>query len=84
MQMHQIRYFLVLAEERNFTRAAKACGISQPSLTNAITALHIGLRPSLVDEDQAFRRDPTLIFGPLSSPSRDVGTVAFASHHAFF
>ena len=39
MQMHQIRYFLALCEERNFTRAAKRCGVSQPSLTNAIIAL---------------------------------------------
>src|SRR5262245_20974853 len=36
MQMHQIRYFLALCEERSFTRAAKRCGVSQPSLTNAI------------------------------------------------
>jgi DNA-binding transcriptional LysR family regulator len=39
MQMHQIRYFLALCEERSFTRAAKRCGISQPSLTNAIIGL---------------------------------------------
>src|SRR5215468_10129897 len=39
MQMQQIRYFLALCEERSFTRAAKRCGISQPSLTNAIIAL---------------------------------------------
>jgi LysR family transcriptional regulator, hydrogen peroxide-inducible genes activator len=39
MQMHQIRYFLALGEERNFTRAAKRSGVSQPSLTNAISAL---------------------------------------------
>ena len=39
MQMHEIRYFLALCEERNFTRAAKRSGISQPSLTNAISAL---------------------------------------------
>src|SRR5215467_10309587 len=39
MQMHQIRYFLALCEECNFTRAAKRSGISQPSLTNAISAL---------------------------------------------
>ena len=30
--MNQIRYFLALCEERNFTRAAKRCGVSQPSL----------------------------------------------------
>jgi len=39
MEMQQIRYFLVLCEERSFTRAAKRCGISQPSLTNAIIGL---------------------------------------------
>ena len=39
MQMHQIRYFLALCEERSFTRAAKRCGVSQPSLTNAIIEL---------------------------------------------
>jgi len=39
MQMHQIRYFLALSAERNFTRAARHCGVSQPSLTNAIIAL---------------------------------------------
>jgi LysR family hydrogen peroxide-inducible transcriptional activator len=39
MQMRQICYFLALCEERNFTRAARRCGVSQPSLTNAIIAL---------------------------------------------
>ncbi len=39
MQMHQIRYFLALCEERNFTHAAKRSGVSQPSMTNAISAL---------------------------------------------
>jgi len=44
MEMHQIRYFLALSRELNFTRAAKHCGISQPSLTNGIRALerHFG------------------------------------------
>ena len=39
MQMNQVRYFLALCDERNFTRAAKRCGVSQPSLTNAIKRL---------------------------------------------
>src|SRR5664280_825337 len=39
MQMNQIRYFLALCEERNFTRAAKRCGVSQPTLTVAIKRL---------------------------------------------
>src|ERR1700751_1538697 len=39
MNIQQIVYFLVLSEELHFTRAAKRCGIAQPSLTNSILAL---------------------------------------------
>jgi transposase-like protein len=39
MEMQQIRYFLALCEERNFTRAAGRCGVAQPSLTRAIKQL---------------------------------------------
>ena len=39
MQMSQVRYFLAICRERGFTRAAKQCGVSQPSLTNAIKRL---------------------------------------------
>jgi DNA-binding transcriptional LysR family regulator len=49
MQMNQIRYFLALYDERNFTRAAKRCGVSQPSLTNAIKRLEQILGGSLFD-----------------------------------
>jgi len=43
MEMHQIRYFLAVCSERNFTRAAKLCRISQPSLTRAIKLLEAEL-----------------------------------------
>jgi LysR family transcriptional regulator, hydrogen peroxide-inducible genes activator len=39
MQMQQVHYFLALCEELNFTRAASRCGVSQPSLSNAVGAL---------------------------------------------
>jgi DNA-binding transcriptional LysR family regulator len=39
MEMHQVRYFLALREELHFTRAAKCCGVAQPSLTKAIKTL---------------------------------------------
>jgi DNA-binding transcriptional LysR family regulator len=39
MEMHQVRYFLAVARTRNFTRAAEACNVTQPSLTRAIQKL---------------------------------------------
>jgi DNA-binding transcriptional LysR family regulator len=53
MEMHQIRYFLALHGERNFTRAAKRCGVTQPSLTNAIKRLESELGGSLFRRDQS-------------------------------
>jgi LysR family transcriptional regulator, hydrogen peroxide-inducible genes activator len=54
MQMHQIRYFLALCEERSFTLAARRSGVSQPSLTNAIGALERQLGGTL------FQRRPVI------------------------
>jgi len=39
MEMHQVRYFLAVAETLNFTRAAELCNVSQPALTRAIQQL---------------------------------------------
>lgn len=39
MEMQQVRYFLALARELNFTRAAESCNVTQPALTRAIQAL---------------------------------------------
>lgn len=39
MEMHQVRYFLAVARELNFTRAADDCDVTQPSLTRAIQKL---------------------------------------------
>ena len=39
MEMHQVRYFLELAEELNFTRASERCNVTQPSLSRAIKLL---------------------------------------------
>ena len=52
MTFEQIGYFLVLADENSFVRAARRCGISQPSLTNAIKSLEAALGAPL------FRRTP--------------------------
>jgi DNA-binding transcriptional LysR family regulator len=39
MEMHQVRYFLALVSEKNFTKAAERCNVTQPSLTRAIKQL---------------------------------------------
>ena len=39
MELDQVRYFLALCKEKNFSRAARRCGVSQPSLSNAIKKL---------------------------------------------
>jgi LysR family transcriptional regulator, hydrogen peroxide-inducible genes activator len=39
MELHQLRYFAKVAELGHFTRAAEACGVSQPSLSQAIAKL---------------------------------------------
>lgn len=39
MEMHQIRYFLAVAEQASFSRAAERCRVSQPALTTAIKKL---------------------------------------------
>ena len=39
MEIDQARYFIAAAQHLNFTRAAEACNVSQPSLTVAIKKL---------------------------------------------
>ncbi|MDP0495405.1 MAG: LysR family transcriptional regulator [Verrucomicrobiota bacterium JB024] len=39
MEMHQLRYFVELARQGNFSRAAAACYVSQPSLSQQIMKL---------------------------------------------
>lgn len=54
MHIQQIRYFLALCNELNFTRAARRCGVSQPSLTGCIKRLEIELG------GQLFARKPSV------------------------
>ena len=39
MKLTEVRYFLAICEEGTFTGAANRCGVSQPSLSNAIVRL---------------------------------------------
>lgn len=53
MKMNQIRYFLAVCEHRNFTHAASASNVSQPSLTSAIKKLEEELGDALFIRDRA-------------------------------
>jgi len=54
MQMHEVRYFLAICEELNFTRAARRFGVTQASLSNAISSLERKLGGAL------FHRKPSI------------------------
>src|SRR4051812_7712175 len=53
MEMHQVRYFLALCAELNFTRAAERCNVAQPSLTRAIKQLEDELGGALFHRERA-------------------------------
>jgi LysR family transcriptional regulator, hydrogen peroxide-inducible genes activator len=53
MEMHQVRYFLALSEDLNFTRAAERCHVAQPSLTRAIKQLEEEMGGALFHRERA-------------------------------
>ena len=74
MEMYQIRYFLSVARELNFTRAAEECGVAQPSLSRAIKQLEAELG------DELFRRErPQAILTELGHRMLPILTRCFES-----
>jgi DNA-binding transcriptional LysR family regulator len=56
MEMHQVRYFLAVAQTLNFTRAAEECNVAQPSLTVAIRHLEEELGGDLFRRERPHAR----------------------------
>jgi DNA-binding transcriptional LysR family regulator len=48
MELHQVRYFLALANTLNFTRAAEQCNVTQPALTKGVQKLELELGGPLI------------------------------------
>lgn len=55
MLLRQLEYFVALARERHFARAAGACYVSQPALSEAIRKLEHELDVPLVRRGQTFQ-----------------------------
>lgn len=49
MRLHQLRYFVAVAETRNFTRAAETLHLAQPSLSTQVRKLEADLGTPLLD-----------------------------------
>jgi LysR family transcriptional regulator, hydrogen peroxide-inducible genes activator len=52
MTLTELRYAITIAQEKHFGRAAKACHVSQPTLSAAITKLEADLGLSLFERDR--------------------------------
>jgi LysR family transcriptional regulator, hydrogen peroxide-inducible genes activator len=52
MEMHQVRYFLAVSDELNFSRAAEKCNVSQPALSRAIQQLETELGGQLINRER--------------------------------
>lgn len=62
MNFQQVQYFLAVYEERSFTRAARRCGVAQPTVTKAIRELEGKIGGALfVRRRQQGETTPTLL-----------------------
>lgn len=54
MHLRQLRYFVAIARQRHFARAAEECGVSQPTLSAGLSALEADLGHRLVERERRF------------------------------
>jgi DNA-binding transcriptional LysR family regulator len=52
MEMHQVRYYLAVAETLNFTKAAERCNVTQPALSRAIQLLEAEVGGVLINRER--------------------------------
>jgi len=55
MQLRHLRYFVTLAEQRHFRRAADACNVTQSTLSAALHQLEAEIGAPLVERDKRFK-----------------------------
>lgn len=87
MDIHQVHYFLHLAETLNFTTAALRCGVSQPSLTRGVRRLEEELGGALIYRDgkdsrlTPLGREVQIQFRTIKSAIEKVRSEAESSRH---
>ena len=54
MLLRQLEYFVAVARERHFARAAESCYVSQPALSTSIAKLERELNVTLINRGQNF------------------------------
>lgn len=85
MELHQLRYFVAVAEAGNFGRAATRCRVSQPSLSQQVIKLEarlgrklfdrLGRRIALTDAGLALLPRAKAILAEILEAEREVGDV---------
>ncbi|MGB7870182.1 MAG: LysR family transcriptional regulator, partial [Mycobacterium sp.] len=55
MLFRQLEYFVAVAQERHFARAAEKCYVSQPALSAAIAKLERELDVTLINRGHSFQ-----------------------------
>src|SRR5947209_3561175 len=80
MELHQLRYFVAVAQTGNFSRAAERCYVSQPSLSQQILKLErrlgqpllnrLGRRAVLTDAGRVLLERATAILAAVDDVER--------------
>src|SRR3954463_7582453 len=83
MELHQLRYFLAVADTENFTRAAERSNVSQPSLSQQIINLErevghklfhrLGRKAVLTEAGNAFLGRAQRILVEVENATKELG-----------
>src|SRR4029077_12017870 len=88
MELHQLRYFVAVAQSGNFSRAAERCHVSQPSLSQQVLKLErrlgqrllnrLGRRAVLTDAGRLLLERATAILAAVEDVERRLADSAGA------